>query len=127
MKKLSVYVAGKEPQRAARMIERVRAAGHTVAFDWIAAGDFDAGLDSARSLELAIAERAAVQRSDAVIYLWEPGQESARYEAGMALGLEIPLIVVGHESFFYYLPGVEMVADEDEALVALECLARAAR
>src|SRR5437763_397407 len=115
----SIYVAGKNLARAEAVMRAVRARGWHIAFDWIAAADFDAALRSPRSRELALAEHAGVMAADAMIYLWEPDQESARYEAGMAMARGIPLIVVGHDAFFFQLPRVTVAEDDSDALEAL--------
>ncbi|MCH8069161.1 MAG: hypothetical protein IID16_07865, partial [Candidatus Marinimicrobia bacterium] len=53
-------------------------------------------------------------------YLWERDQESARYEAGMAMGLGKPVIVSGkHDSFFFNLPNVHRIASDSEIISAI--------
>jgi hypothetical protein len=53
--------------------------------------------------------------ADMLVYLWAPNQESARYEAGMAMGLKKPVIVSGKsDAFFFQLPNIYCVSSDDE-------------
>ncbi len=90
-------------------------AGHTITFDWLM--DIESETNPARK---ALDEREGIRLADAFVYLWEPDQESARYEAGMAMGLDKPIIVSGsHESWFFSLPEVTCVVTDAEILQAL--------
>jgi nucleoside 2-deoxyribosyltransferase len=122
-KSYKIYVAGLNLERARAVMNKLRASGHTVTYDWVA--DYDRGSQYVEDhqLEAAIAEREAVRAADVLVYLWEQGQESARYEAGMALGRGIPVIAVGeHEAFFYSLPEVQRAASDDEIIDVLRSL-----
>jgi hypothetical protein len=105
-------------------MDELRAHGHTITYDWVADyTEHDEGHVEEHAREAAASERAAVQASDVLVYLWEEGQESARTEFGMALGINIPVIAVGqHEAFFYLLPEVRRVATDAEIADALRSL-----
>ncbi len=119
----TIYVAGKNLERARAVMDMLVAGGHTIAFDWVVdiADEQNDGFDFAGRAQ---AERWAVQKCDLLVYLWETDQESARYEAGMAMGLNKPIIVSGFKKrlFFLGLPDVVSVGSDDEILGALNSL-----
>ncbi len=95
--------------------------GHIITFDWLT------GIENEKDEELiqkAINEREGVKKADILVYLWESDQESARYEAGMAMGLHKPIIVSGFRKklFFLGLPEVISVKDDNEIITALKNL-----
>jgi hypothetical protein len=103
-----IYVAGKDINRAKRIIEILKRNSHEITYDW---PNF---IEIGPTKEKAIREWEAVKSSELLVYLWEPGQESARYEAGMAMGLGLPIIVSGNfTAFFFQLPNIHVV-DSDE-------------
>jgi hypothetical protein len=107
---MKIYVAGKNLERARLVMDTLVNAGHTITYDWVAL------IDGGATKEKAVDEAEAVRSSDALVYLWEPDQESARYEAGMAMGLDKPIIVSGKaNAFFFQLPNVYSV-DSDELI-----------
>lgn len=110
---MKIYVAGLNLARAQRVMEMLRGDGCAITYDWTVA------YSEERETEKALVERQGVRDAHVVVYLWESGQESARYEAGMAMGLGKPLIVVGHQSFFFGLPEVTWVASDDQIIGAL--------
>lgn len=94
--------------------------GHSITFDWIQ--DIENEKDPPQK---ARDEREAVQQADVLVYLWEADQESARYEAGMAMGLNKPIIVSGFPRkllFFLSLPEVTSVSADSEIIPALNSL-----
>ena len=118
---MKVYVAGKDISRAISIMNTLRCAGHTITYDW--ATDFDSmeDFDEKWTQELASDELAGVKAADCLVYLWEADQESARYEAGMAMGLEIPVLVVAdHDSLFFHLPTVQQIESDDQITDAIE-------
>jgi hypothetical protein len=71
-------------------------------------------------MQKAYDERKAIKNCDVLVYLWEQDQESARYEAGMAMGLAKPLVIAGgHQSHFFSLPNVHMVQSDNDIMQAL--------
>lgn len=110
----NIYVAGKDIERAKRVMCALQEAGHTITYDW--ATDYsDENPD-----EKAAAERESVQVADILVYLWESGQESARYEAGMAMGLSKPIIASGNmDAFFFLLPEVHCVQSDEQIVEAI--------
>src|SRR3989344_5964569 len=103
---MRIYVAGKNIERARSVMKDLHDAGHEITFDWLT--DIENEKDPVGKAAL---ERKGVQEADALVYLWEHDQESARYEAGMAMGLQKTVIVSGsHESFFFSLPEVTAVS-----------------
>ena len=76
---MQIYVAGKDLKRARNVMDALISSGHKIAYDWVT--HIDEGPTKAK----AILEAQAVRDSDFLVYLWEPTQESARYEAGMAM------------------------------------------
>ena len=115
----NIYVAGKNLTRARAVMDMLVENGHSVTFDWIT------GIENEKDEELpqrASDERKAVQECDVLVYLWESDQESARYEAGMAMGLNKLIIVSGFTKklFFLSLPEITCVKNDDEILAALK-------
>ncbi|MEZ4103564.1 MAG: nucleoside 2-deoxyribosyltransferase [Candidatus Paceibacterota bacterium] len=108
-----IYVASNNVERAQSVMSLLKQNGHTITFDWTI------GIENSREQdkEKAITERDAIRNSDALVYLWEENQESARYEAGMAMGLGKKVIVSGdHKSFFFQLPGVISIESDDKII-----------
>jgi hypothetical protein len=106
---VKIYVAGKNMERAQLVMNALIAAGHHITYDWIA------HMPGGPTKEKAIAEWEAVRSSDLLVYLWESDQESARYEAGMAMGLQLPIVVSGNSSaFFFQIPGVHCVGSDTD-------------
>ncbi len=103
--------------RALRVMDALRAAGHTIAYDWVA------NMPGGPTKEKAILEWEAVRSSELLVYLWETDQESARYEAGMAMGIKIPIIVSGNSTaFFFQIPNVYCATSDDEILEKINVL-----
>ena len=114
MKNMKIYVAGKELKRAQAVMKILRDYGHQITYDW--ASKFSGDKPKERSQK----ELEGVRSADVLIYLWEDDQESARYEAGMAMGLGRPVIVSGkHDSFFFNLPNVHRIASDSEIISAI--------
>ena len=112
-----IYVAGKNLERAHRVMCMLRDNGHTITFDWLI------GIENKfeQNVEKAIQELEAIRDCDILVYLWEEDQESARYEAGMAMGLGKKIIVSGnHKSFFLLLPGISSVSEDNQILSVLQ-------
>jgi len=106
---MKIYVAGKAIERARTVMALLQEHGHTITYDWIAT------LSEGPTKEIAIMEADAVRSADLLVYLWESDQESARYEAGMAMGLEKPIVVSGNkEAFFFKLDNVHCVDSDEE-------------
>ncbi len=107
---MKIYVAGKDMKRARAVMDSLRTLGHQITYDWVAS------IAEGPKKEIAKIEAQAVRDSDLLVYLWELDQESARYEAGMAMGLEKPIIVSGKsDAFFFQLDNVHCV-DSDELI-----------
>lgn len=113
-----IYVAGKDLERAQSVMDMLKQNGHTITFDWVT------GIKDEKDEELpqrALDEREAVQQSDLLVYLWESDQESARYEVGMAMGLNKPIVVSGFKNklFFLSLPEVTCVENDEDIISVL--------
>lgn len=105
----NIYVAGKDIERAKSVMRTLQEAGHTITYDW--ATDYS----DENPAEKAAAERESVQAADILVYLWESDQESARYEAGMAMGLGKPVVASGDvDAFFFLLPEVHCVQSDEQ-------------
>lgn len=112
---MRIYVAGKNLERARSIIDQLRKMGHQITYDWVEKIN-----DRSDLLKKAEDERKGVQGCDVLVYLWESDQESARYEVGMALGLNKPVILSGCEKrFFLGLPEVIAVKSDNEILHSL--------
>ncbi len=110
---MKIYVAGKELKRAKAVMKVLRDSGHQITYDWATKFSGDNPVD--RSAD----ELKGVREADLLVYLWEPDQESARYETGMAMGLGKSIIVSGKQnSFFFHLPNVHCV-DSDDKIIPL--------
>jgi hypothetical protein len=105
---MNIYVAGKNLERARLVMDTLKNAGHSIAYDWVEV------INTGGSKEKAMNEAEAVRTSDALVYLWEPDQESARYEAGMAMSLGKLIVVSGKsDAFFFQLPTVYSVTSDE--------------
>lgn len=108
-----IYVASNNVKRAQSMMNLLKENGHTITFDWTIGIENSSEQDK----EKALLEREAIRNCDALVYLWDENQESARYESGMAMGLGKKVIIVGnHESFFFQLPEVISVESDDKII-----------
>jgi len=119
---MRVYIASKGPDiDLCRGVQAmVLAAGHEITFDWTGPdGEFrdDWSEHPERARALSTRERDAVRSANVlVLCTTEPtGGLGCWIETGMALALNIPVIVLGpaRESVFWYLPQVERVPDLD--------------
>ncbi len=106
-----IYVASNEVDRARKVMEALVEAGHTITFDWT----IDIGPEDQEEKPIkALKEREAVRRCDVLVYLWKENQESARFEAGMAMGLRKKIVVVtNHDAWFFALPEVIQISSDD--------------
>lgn len=106
-----IYVAANEVARAQAVMKSLIDAGHTITFDWT----IDIGPNEQEDKPIkALKEREAVRDCDILVYLWKDNQESARIEAGMAMGLRKPVVVVtDHQAWFFSLPEVVQIATDD--------------
>lgn len=108
---MKIYVAGNDLQRARLVMDALKKLGHTITYDWVQV------IKTGPTKEKAIDEAEAARNCDLLVFLWGPTQESARYEAGMAMGLKKPVIVSGKtDAFFFQLPTVHVV-DSDESIL----------
>lgn len=109
-----VYVAGKGFERARLVMAELRKRGYLITYDWT----FEYSEEgAARKAEL---ELEGVRAAQVLVYLWEADQESARYEAGMAMGLGTPVVVAGYGgAFFFLLAGVTCVGSDQEIYTAV--------
>ncbi len=99
-------------------MDALRQAGHEITFDWLV------GIEGEEDvIQKTHDEREGVINADILVYLWEADQESARYEAGMARGLKMPIIVSGgHGKWFLSFPEVIRVDTDAEIIPALSGL-----
>lgn len=112
-----IYVASNEVARAKKVMEELLAAGHIITFDWTT--DIEKQTDEDK-INKPLKEREAVRECDVLVYLWKANQESARFEAGMAMGLGKKVIAVtGHQAWFFALPEVIQVDSDDQILQAI--------
>jgi nucleoside 2-deoxyribosyltransferase len=112
-----IYVASNEVVRAKKVMAELVAAGHTITFDWTI--DIEKGNEQDK-INKPLREREAIRECDVLIYLWKENQESARFEAGMAMGLGKKIIAVtDHQAWFFALPEVIQVSSDDQVLSAL--------
>lgn len=117
-----IYVASNEVVRAKKVMEELTTAGHINTFDWTI--DIDKQTEQDRT-DKPLKEREAVRDCDILIYLWKADQESARFEAGMAMGLRKKIIAVTtHKAWFFVLPEVIQVDSDDQILSAVNELAQ---
>ena len=109
-----IYVASNEVARAKKIMEELISAGHTITFDWTINIDKQTEQDK---IDKPLKEREAVRDCDILIYLWKENQESARFEAGMAMGLRKKIIAVtDHKAWFFALPEVIQIDSDDQIL-----------
>ncbi len=120
---MKIYVAGNNLKRARAVMDDLIARGHIITFDWVS--DIKNNTNPLQKVQKIIAEREAVKEADALVLLWAPDQESARYEAGMAMGLHKPIVVsefTKKEKWFTLLPEVVSVDSDKDIITALELL-----
>lgn len=117
---MKIYIASNEVERTRMVANRLEQNGHTIVYKWYDQIENEKPEDIPR---IAQEEREAIRESDALVYLWRSDQESARIEAGMAMGLGLPVIAVGNqEVFFFNLPDVYVVPSDDEAVKMVEAI-----
>jgi len=115
---MNIYVAGKwEETEAVRAVqELVRQAGHIVSYDWTRyLKDLPLRLQ-------AIADLEGVLQADAVIFLNHPRCAGAFTEIGIAIGQQIPVVVVKPElkdNIFFNLDRVYSCQTASEAVQLL--------
>lgn len=106
-----VYVASKKINRAVKVMNELRSSGHHITHDWTVDYNED------NLAHKAVAELRGIRDADVFVCLWESDAESARYEAGMAMGFEKKIIVSGGpDSFFFNLPNTYSVASDEEII-----------
>lgn len=126
-----VYVGAKfEAVEAARELMSVlRAAGHEITHDWT--GESVEGKRGVEVLDVlrdaALDDADGVKSADAMVLLHHPNLRGGLVEMGIALGRDIPVIVVGgageaYPPIFYWHPDVIHVATPREALAHLGAL-----
>ncbi|MES2931515.1 MAG: nucleoside 2-deoxyribosyltransferase [Patescibacteria group bacterium] len=114
---MRIYVASNEVARAKKVMQELITAGHTITFDWTVDIENE---DQEDKITKALKEREGVRECDALVYLWKDNQESARFEAGMAMGLRKKVIAVtDHRAWFFALPEVRQIDSDDQILPAL--------
>ena len=114
---MKIYVAGKKIPRAKKVIKMIRNEGHEITFDWTE------NYSENNWSEDALKEKEGIRKCDIFIYLWCEDAESARYEAGMAMGLDKPIIVSeAPDSFFYHLPNITRISSDIEILSTISNL-----
>lgn len=110
-----VYVSSNDVIRAKEVMNKLAEAGHTITFDWTIGIETESDFDKKYK---PLKEREAIKECDFFIYLYEDSQESAKFEAGMAMGLGKKVIVVTDvDSWFFSLPEVVKVSDDDQILL----------
>jgi hypothetical protein len=116
-----IYVASNEVPRAKSVMKALISAGHTITFDWTLDIENEQEQDK---IGKPLKEREAVRECDVLVYLWKADQESARFEAGMAMGLKKKIIVVSgdHKAWFFALPEVVQVTTDYEIVIAIKNL-----
>lgn len=132
MSRLVVYVAGAsaEVQRCERFMRAVRGIGCEVAHDWTAEvlGEDrpDHAIPDVEARQYVSTDLLGVARSDVLVVLvpYDYTTVGAWVELGYALGLEVPVMLVGeHMDLPFFVRGLlgrtAWVRDEDEALASL--------
>lgn len=104
--------------RAQAVMKDLIAGGHSITYDWVSQ------MPTGPTAEKALNEANAVREADILVYLWETNQESARYEAGMAMGLEKKIVVSGNsDAFFFQLPNIHCLESDKDILQKVNELA----
>lgn len=121
---MDIYVAGKTDdwprvRQAQEFCERL---GHRITYDWTktvervgAAVELTGEITEEFRCECAEEDRRGVREADLLIMLTFPGLCGTLIEAGMALGLGTPVLVIGdpeRNSVFFALPEVTMTDEE---------------
>jgi hypothetical protein len=118
---MRIYVAAKweERARARAFMTRIEEEGHTVTHDWTKEDEAKADAAGLYYRECAAADVRGAAAADAVVLLFHPGLQGGLVELGIALGVGLPVVLVGappdHRCIFYRL--CEQVATEDQALL----------
>lgn len=112
-----IYVASNEVPRAKKVMEELIVAGHSVTFDWTIGIENQTEEDK---INKPLKEREAVRECDILVYLWKENQESARFEAGMAMGLRKKIIAVtDNKAWFFALPEVVQIDSDNKIIAAI--------
>ncbi len=126
---MRLYVAAKfeDARRARAVMDFAQTRGHVVTHDWT--GEDSTGLEGAeRSAYMgrcAVEDLEGVRKADAVVVLAHPALFGGMVEVGVAIGLGIPVYVVGAESrecvFWFLDPSeIELCDSVEDALMAAE-------
>lgn len=113
---MNVYVAGRDPELSAAVMDVCRQQGYVVTLDWTNYGK------GVRVPAIAEMMKIAVKAADVLILCRvEDGMLGALLETGMAIAYDKPVIVYGagepqRDSLFWLLPQVEVC----EALTTLQ-------
>lgn len=121
----SVYVASSlhNIERARHVMSIFQSHGIEISYDWTARGQL---FDPEELRICGLAEYHAVKRSN-LLFLIQPGRNGAHTELGIALGLNIPVVILEEQPVeqktFYYLDWVRKSNSLDEAInIALELI-----
>ena len=125
---MRIYIAAPwaDRPRATAFAERLEARGHTITHKWWVDEEKETNykLDKVYFRQCAIDDFVAIHTAERVVVLntQKRGEETSgkAVETGIALALQIPVIVVGEwTNVFHYFPGVRLVESEEEALEAI--------
>lgn len=115
-------------QEEARLLSgKLRMLGHTITSTWIHQVELEMYENNHRERErAAVKDVGEVLESEALVYLSEAeentwGRGGRHVEFGIALGIEIPILVIGpKENLFHYCPGILHFATQDDFIRALK-------
>ncbi len=119
---MKLFVAGKigKEEKARKVMQMIRQAGHQVTFDWTSIPHLSPYEDNEEmARKAAILEEQAVAECDALILLADEQGIGMYVELGMALARGKPVFVIGGEiapTMFLYHPSVQRVKTVSEAL-----------
>lgn len=106
-----IYVAGKweEKDRVRQVQEQLKAAGHTITYDWTRANGDNNAVGSRQAF--AMADRSGVFEADVFVGVFEKDLKyiGALTEMGMAVAMDIPIYILGNSidsNIFLELPEV---------------------
>ena len=124
---MKIYLAGPWRTKAAMptLAAQIEAAGHTITERWWEQDGskyptYPSNEDDEGLTDIAIDDAIGVMRADALIVINTEKSEGKAAEAGIALALNKPIMLVGTRSMiFHYLPSVYPVASLEEALEKL--------
>ena len=126
---MKIYVAAKYEDRefVRELYRTLESKGHTITCDWTNHDMYPEDVPEIKKGSYALDDIVGVQECDVLIavFLWKRHQRGALIELGAALGLNKPVLIIGHHessSTLLQHPMITRFSHVDDALEAVRAL-----